>query len=63
MKRLVVVLALVGAGCTAAAPVPAPREAPGTPLFVLEQGGEIGIGVVDHYDDVNQITLELFDEP
>ncbi len=50
------------AGCATAVPVQAPVESPNTPLVVLENSGQTGIQVEDHYDDVNQMTEDLFED-
>ncbi len=63
MKRLVAVVALVCAGCAAAAPVQGPVESPNTPLFVLENSGQSAGQVSNHYEDVNRLTEELFQQP
>ena len=63
MKRTVAVLTLVCAGCAAATPVQGPVESPHTPLVVLENSGKSAGQVDDHYDDVNRITEELFNQP
>ena len=63
MKRYAAVFALVCAGCAAAVPVQGPAESPNTPLVVLENSGKSATNVDNHYDDVNRITEELFDQP
>jgi hypothetical protein len=63
MKRYAAVIALVGAGCAAAVPAPGPVESPNPPLVVLENSGKSATNVDNHYDDVNRITEELFDQP
>jgi hypothetical protein len=63
MKRAVAVLALVCAGCAAVTPVQGPVESPHRPLVVLKNSGQSAVQVDDHYDDVNRITEELFNQP
>ena len=61
MKRLVVMV-LVTTGCAAAVPVQGPIESPNTPLQVLENSGKGAVQVEDHYDDVNRLTDEMFQD-
>ncbi len=63
MKRVAAVVALVCAGCAAATPVQGPVESPNTPLVVLDNSGKSATNVDKHYDDVNRITEELFENP
>ena len=62
MKRLVVIVALVSGGCATAVPVQGPVESPNTPLHVLENSGKGAVQVEDHYDDVNRLTDEMFQD-
>jgi hypothetical protein len=63
MKRYVAVLAILCAGCAAATPVQGPVQSPNTPLVVLENSGRSAANVDSHYDDVNRLTEELFENP
>lgn len=62
MKRLLIAVSLVLAGCAAAVPVQGPVESPNTPLVVLENAGQRAVAVEDHYDDVNRLTDEMFQD-
>jgi hypothetical protein len=63
MKRFAAVLALLCAACAAVTPVQGPVESPNTPLVVLENSGKSATNVDSHYDDVNRLTEELFEDP
>ena len=62
MKRFLVAVAIVSTGCAAAAPTQGPVESPNTPLQVLENSGKKAVQVEDHYDDVNRLTDEMFQD-
>ena len=63
MKRLLIAVVVVLAGCAAAVPVQGPVESPNTPPLVLENSGKNAAQVEDHYDEVNRLTDEMFQNP
>lgn len=63
MKRILIAVVVVLAGCAAAVPVQGPVESPNTPLMVLENSGKNAVQVEDHYDEVNRLTDEMFQDP